>query len=283
MIKNDSMCAKGVRDMKKALTIAGSDSSGGAGIQADLKTMQEFGVYGMSAVTTIVAMDPYNNWHHKVFPVDVNTVKEQLNTIVVGAGVDAVKTGMLGSPEIIELAANMIKENNIPNVVIDPVMVCKGADEELQPENTVSLREKLVPLATVITPNLFEAAKLAQMPLIHSVEEMKEAAQKIHALGAKYVLVKGGSKLETDKAIDVLYDGESFEILESENVDTTYTHGAGCTSSAAICALLANGSSVKEAIYEAKTFITEAIRGGFQLNQYVGPVNHGARKSMPQQ
>lgn len=262
--------------MFKALTIAGSDSSGGAGLQADIKTFQERGVYGMSAVTTIVAMDPYNDWFHNVFPIDVDTVKAQLDTIVVGAGVDAMKTGMLGSPAIIELAAETIEKNNLKNIVIDPVMVCKGADEELQPENTESLRDVLIPKATVATPNLFEAAKLAKMAPICTVEQMKEAAVKIHELGAKYVLVKGGSKIEHENAIDVLYDGKDFEMLESEKFNTTYTHGAGCTYSAAITAELAKGQDVKEAIHIAKAFITEAIKHGFKLNQYVGLVHHGA-------
>lgn len=262
--------------MKKALTVAGSDSSGGAGLQADLKTFQELGVYGMSAVTTIVAMDPYNSWFHNVFPVDVDTVKAQLDTIVVGAGVDAMKTGMLGSPAIIELTAKYIDDHGIEKVVIDPVMVCKGADEELHPENTESLREYLIPRALVTTPNLFEAAKLAKMPPITTIEQMKEAASVIHELGAKYVLVKGGNKIQHDKAVDVLYDGKTFEILEGERIDTTYTHGAGCTSSAAITAELAKGADVKDAIRTAKAFITEAIKNGWKLNQYVGPVDHGA-------
>lgn len=259
----------------KALTIAGSDSSGGAGIQADLKTFQERGVYGMTALTAIVAMDPYNNWFHNVFPIDVDTVKKQLDTSVVGVGIDAVKTGMLGSPAIIELAAKTIEEHQLKNVVIDPVMVCKGADEteELQPENTKSLREVLVPKATVVTPNLFEAAKLSQMEPITSLDQMKEAAVKIHALGAQYVLVKGGSKLN---AVDILYDGENYEILESDKIETTYTHGAGCTYSAAIAAELAKGSSVKDAVKTAKSFITAAIKHSFRLNEYVGAVNRSA-------
>ncbi|MTT30872.1 pyridoxine/pyridoxal/pyridoxamine kinase [Terrilactibacillus sp. BCM23-1] len=262
----------------KALTVAGSDSSGGAGLQADLKTFQELGVYGMSAITTIVAMDPYNSWAHQVFPISVDILKPQLDTIVVGAGVDAMKTGMLGSPEIIELTAKTIKEQGIKNVVIDPVMVCKGADEELQPENTTSLRELLVPLATVTTPNLFEAAKLAQLPPITTVDQMKQAAAIIHDLGSNYVIVKGGSKLNTEKATDVLYDGQDFELIESEKIDTPYIHGAGCSYSAAITAELAKGRSVKEAIQTAKDFITEAIRHSFKLNQYVGPTDHSAYK-----
>ncbi|MBO8162846.1 MAG: pyridoxine/pyridoxal/pyridoxamine kinase [Brevibacillus sp.] len=260
----------------KALTIAGSDSSGGAGIQADLKTFQELGVYGMTALTTIVAMDPHNNWFHQVFPISVETVEAQLETIITGVGIQALKTGMLGSTEIIELAAAVIDRHKLQNVVVDPVMICKGADQVLHPETAVSLREVLVPRATVVTPNLFEAAQLSQLPPLKTVEDMKEAARKIHALGAKYVLVKGGGKLQHEKAIDVLYDGTSMEVLEAERIETTYTHGAGCTYSAAITAELAKGKSVTEAIATAKQFITEAIRHSFPLNQFVGPTNHFA-------
>ncbi|WLD93256.1 pyridoxine/pyridoxal/pyridoxamine kinase [Alkalihalobacillus sp. AL-G] len=265
--------------MKKALTIAGSDSSGGAGIQADLKTFQELNVYGMTALTTIVSMDPDNNWHHNVFPQELGTVEAQLKTIV-SVGVDAVKTGMLGSPDIIGLAAKTIKENQLPNVVIDPVMVCKGAEEVLHPENTDALRDVLVPTADVATPNLFEAAFLANQKPITTVDDMKEAAKKIHDTGAKHVLIKGGSKLEHKNAIDLFYDGNEFSILDSEKIDTPYTHGAGCTYSAAITASLAQGKSVREAIETAKAFITEAIRHSFRLNEYVGPTNHASYKQL---
>ncbi|MEG6616829.1 pyridoxine/pyridoxal/pyridoxamine kinase [Peptococcaceae bacterium 1198_IL3148] len=264
--------------MKKALTIAGSDSSGGAGIQADLKTFQERGVYGMTAVTTIVAMDPAD-WSHKVFPQPVEVVTEQLKTII-AIGVDALKTGMLGSPALIELAAQTIEDNKLQNVVIDPVMVCKGVDEVLQPENTVSLRDVLVPKATIVTPNLFEAAQLAGQGPIKTLDEMKVAAEKIRALGAKYVLIKGGSRLEGTGAIDLLFDGETFEILESEKISTTFTHGAGCTYSAAITAELAKGKSVREAVKTAKAFITEAIRHSFKLNEFAGPTNHAAYRKI---
>ncbi len=264
--------------MKKALTIAGSDSSGGAGIQADLKTFQELGVYGMTALTTIVSMDPKNHWHHQVFPIALETVEAQLETII-SVGIDALKTGMLGSVEVIELAARKIKENNLKNVVVDPVMVCKGEDEVLFPEHTVAYRESLLPLATVTTPNLFEAAQLAQMGPIRTVDEMKEAAKKIHDLGVQYVIIKGGSKLVgMEKAIDVLFDGKEYQIIENDLIDTTYTHGAGCTFAAAITAELAKGKSVLEAIETAKQFITEAIRYSWKLNEYVGPTMHGAYK-----
>ena len=264
--------------MKKVLTIAGSDTSGGAGIQADLKTFQELGVYGMTALTTIVTMDPKNHWHHEVFPQPVDLVEKQLETIL-SVGIDAMKTGMLGSVEIIELTARKIDEHGLDKVVIDPVMVCKGEDEVLQPENTEALRELLVPRATVVTPNLFEAWQLARTGPIRTVDDMKEAAVKINDLGAKYVMIKGGSKLNHEKAVDLLYDGKEFTLFESEKVETTFTHGAGCTFSSAITAQLAKGKSVNEALDVAKAFITEAIRHGFQLNQYVGPTMHGAYRT----
>jgi len=261
--------------LNKALTIAGSDTSGGAGIQADLKTFQELGVYGMTSLTTIVTMDPHNSWAHNVFPIPASTLKPQLETTIDGVGVDALKTGMLGSVEIIEMVAETIEKHNFKNVVVDPVMVCKGADEALHPETNDCLRDVLVPKALVVTPNLFEAYQLSGVK-INSLEDMKEAAKKIHALGAKYVLIKGGSKLGTETAIDVLYDGETFDLLESEKIDTTNTHGAGCTYSAAITAELAKGKTVKEAVKTAKEFITAAIRYSFKINEYVGPTHHGA-------
>lgn len=260
--------------MKKAMTVAGSDSSGGAGLQADLKTFQELDVYGMSALTTIVTMDP-KDWSHNVFPQPVDVLEAQMETIL-SVGIDAMKTGMLGSVEIIELVARKIDELKLDKVVIDPVMVCKGEDEVLHPETAVALRELLVPRATVVTPNLFEAAQLAGTMPIKTIDDMKKAAIKIHALGAKFVLIKGGNKLDHDKAIDLLYDGNDFEILESERVDTTYTHGAGCSSSAAIAAELAQGKPVREAIYLAKDYITAAIKHSWKLNDFVGPVMHGA-------
>lgn len=260
----------------KALTIAGSDTSGGAGMQADLKTFQELGVFGMTALTVIVAQDPKRDWFHEVFPIDIKTLEAQIETVLSGIGVDAMKTGMLGTIEIIELAARKIEEYGLKNVVVDPVMVCKGADEALHPETNDCLRDVLVPKALVVTPNLFEAAQLSGQAPIKTVDDMKQAAAKIHELGAKYVIVKGGGKLQHEKAVDVLYDGKTFELLESDRFETTFTHGAGCTYAAAITAELAKGKPVREAIETAKQFITAAIRHSFALNQYVGPTNHGA-------
>ncbi|MCG1026671.1 pyridoxine/pyridoxal/pyridoxamine kinase [Virgibacillus halodenitrificans] len=261
--------------MKKTLTLAGSDSSGGAGIQADLKTFQEHGVYGMNALTSIVTMDPDNNWSHGVYPIDVEIVEKQLNTIL-SVGIDAMKTGMLGSVEIIELGARKIDEHKLENVVIDPVMVCKGEDEVLQPENTDAMRELLLPRADIITPNLFEAGQLARTGPIKTMDGMKDAAVKIHELGAKNVVIKGGKALEHDKAVDLFYDGKDFSWLENEKIDTLYNHGAGCTFAAAITSNLALGKSVKESVEIAKDFVYEAIKHGWKLNEYVGPVKHGA-------
>ncbi|MGY0693923.1 pyridoxine/pyridoxal/pyridoxamine kinase [Virgibacillus sp. FSP13] len=261
--------------MKKTLTLAGSDSSGGAGIQADLKTFQENGVYGMTALTSIVAMDPNNGWNHNVFPIDVAIVEKQLDTIL-SVDVDAMKTGMLGSVDIIELGARKIDEYNLDKFVLDPVMVCKGEDEVLQPENTDAMRELLLPRALITTPNLFEAGQLAQTGPIKTIDGMKQAAIKIHELGAKNVVIKGGKALDHEKAIDLFYDGNDFTLLEKDKLDTTYNHGAGCTFAAAVTANLANGKSVKESVEAAKDFVTAAIAHGWKLNEYVGPVMHGA-------
>ncbi|CQR48435.1 Pyridoxine kinase [Paraliobacillus sp. PM-2] len=260
--------------MKKTLTLAGSDSSGGAGIQADLKTFQEHQVYGMTALTSIVSMAP-KDWSHQVTPIDVSTVEKQLKTIL-SVGIDAMKTGMLGSVEIIELGAKEIKAHNLDKVVIDPVMVCKGEDEVLQPENTDAMRELLLPLATITTPNLFEAGQLAQTGPIKTIEEMKHAAEKIIALGAKNVVIKGGKSLDHDKALDLFYDGNEHILLEKDKIDTSYNHGAGCTFAAAITANLANGKTVKDAVVAAKDFAHAAIKNGWKLNEFVGPVKHGA-------
>lgn len=262
----------------KALTIAGSDTSGGAGMQADLKTFQELGVYGMTALTVIVAQNPANNWSHDIYPLAPEALEAQLETVLAGIGVDALKTGMLGTMELIALAARKIDQYKVKNVVIDPVMVCKGTDEVLNPESATGIRDQLVPRATVVTPNVFEASQLSGVK-IQSVEDMKTAAVKIHALGAKHVIIKGGAKLGTATAVDILYDGRDFTTLESPKIETAYIHGAGCTFSAAVTAELAKGRPVREAVMLAKRFVTAAIRQGFPLNSYVGPTWHGAYRA----
>ncbi len=262
----------------KALTIAGSDTSGGAGLQADLKTFQEFGVYGLTAVTVIVAQNPHNNWAHDVYPLALDVLEAQIETVLSGIGVDAMKTGMLATEEVISLVAKKLDQYSAKNVVIDPVMACKGAGEPLHPESAVSIRKLLAPRATVITPNIFEAVQLSGLPDILTEDDMKQAAQEIYKLGPQNVLIKGGAKINTPDAVDVLYDGKDFTILRSPKFDTQYTHGAGCTYSAAVTAGLAAGLSVVDAVKQAKAFITAAIEYSFPLNQYVGPTYHAAHR-----
>jgi pyridoxine kinase len=261
--------------LKKTLTLAGSDTSGGAGIQADLKTFQEHGTYGMTALTSIVAMDPNEGWKHNVFPIEANIVDKQLECAF-SVGLDAMKTGMLGSVEIVQLGTKYIDQYSLKNVVIDPVMVCKGEDEVLLPETVDASRELLLPRALVTTPNLFEAWQLSKVGPIKTVADMKKAAEKIHALGAKNVVIKGGKALDHEKAVDLFYDGKEFVLLETEKIGTTYNHGAGCTFAAAITANLAKGEEVFTAVLKAKQFVAAAIRHGWKLNEFVGPVMHGA-------
>ncbi|WP_077296488.1 pyridoxine/pyridoxal/pyridoxamine kinase [Virgibacillus pantothenticus] len=262
--------------VKKVLTIAGSDSSGGAGLQADLKTFEEYGTFGCTAITNIVTMDPQNNWHHHMYPVDAEVVREQLTTIFSGDPLSAMKTGMLGSINIIKLVSKVIDQYKMKNVVVDPVMVCKGEDEPLHPENVFAIRDHLLPKATIVTPNLFEAAQLSDMQILRTVVDMKEAAKKIVNLGVQYVVIKGGNRLEGNKAIDLLYDGSEFTFFEAEKIHTNYNHGAGCTFAAAITAGLAKGLSVKDSVAKAKVFTTEGIKAGFAFNRFIGPVWHGA-------
>ena len=261
--------------LKKTLTIAGSDTSAGAGMQADLKTFQEHGTYGMVALTVVVTMDP-KTWSHQVTPLPTALLQQQIDTAL-STGVDAIKTGMLSTEEIIKIASEAIKTSNAKNIVVDPVMICKGDDEVLNPGNTTAMVEHLLPYATVVTPNLFEAGQLASVPTPKTIEEMKVAAQKIHALGAKNVVIKGGKALQHEKAVDLFYDGESFKLLATEKVVSQFNHGAGCTFAASICANLANGLSVHEAVIEAKGFVSAAIANGWALNEFVGPVMHGAK------
>jgi len=261
----------------KTLTIAGSDTSGGAGIQADLKTFQELGVYGMTVLTTIVAMEP-ETWNHLVYPIELHIVEAQLRTVLDGIGFNAMKTGMLGSTDIIELVASHLKRVDMNGIVIDPVMVCKGTDEVLQPENTDAMIKYLIPGADLVTPNLFEASQLAKTGPIRSLEQMQQAAAIIHEQGAKNVLIKDRGVITPGRAIDLLYDGKSFDWHEADVVQTNYTHGAGCTTSAAVTAGLAKGLSVKDAVREGKAFITKAIANGFPLNRFVGPTLHVAHR-----
>lgn len=263
--------------LNKALTIAGSDTSGGAGMEADLKTMEELGVFGMTALTCIVTMHP-TTWEHSVYPLPLELIEKQFVTAIEGVGINAMKTGMIGSPELVELVAHTIDKYGLKNVVIDPVMVCKGCDLILAPAAADAIKSLLVSRCDIITPNTVEAAYLADMKEVRTVEQIKEAAEKIIAAGAKNVVIKGGERLSDKSAIDIFYDGNEFVEMACHKIYPSYNHGAGCTFSAAITAGLANGMAMKDAVKQAKAFVTVALEHGFAINNLVGCTNHTAYK-----
>ena len=266
--------------LKKVLTIAGSDTSAGAGMQADLKTFQELDVYGMVALTSIVTMDK-ETWSHDVTPIDMNVFEKQLETAI-SIGPDAIKTGMLGTQDIIKRAGDVFVESGADYFVVDPVMVCKGEDQVLNPGNTEAMIQYLLPKATVVTPNLFEAGQLSGLGKLTSIEDMKKAAQVIYDKGTPHVIIKGGKALAQDKSYDLYYDGQQFYQLTTDMFQQSYNHGAGCTFAAATTAYLANGKSPKEAIIAAKAFVASAIKNGWKMNDFVGPVDHGAYNRIEQ-
>ncbi|MGC7615577.1 bifunctional hydroxymethylpyrimidine kinase/phosphomethylpyrimidine kinase [Staphylococcus epidermidis] len=266
--------------LKKVLTIAGSDTSAGAGMQADLKTFQELDVYGMVALTSIVTMDK-KTWSHDVTPIDMNVFEKQLETAI-SIGPDAIKTGMLGTQDIIKRAGDVFVESGADYFVVDPVMVCKGEDEVLNPGNTEAMIQYLLPKATVVTPNLFEAGQLSGLGKLTSIDDMKKAAQVIYDKGTPHVIIKGGKALDQDKSYDLYYDGQQFYQLTTDMFQQSYNHGAGCTFAAATTAYLANGKSPKEAIIAAKAFVASAIKNGWKMNDFVGPVDHGAYNRIEQ-
>ncbi len=256
-----------------ALTVAGSDSGGGAGIQADLKTFHQFGVYGMSAITAITAQNTLGV--AGVYPLPTEAVSQQMREVLRDIGADAVKTGMLFNAEIIEAVAEEIRAYRIDKLVVDPVMVAKGGAKLLLDEAIAAVKLHLLPLAEVVTPNLPEAECLTGMT-IRTPEEMKEAAKVIHAMGARHVFMKGGH-LEADHIVDMLFDGETFHEFEHQRVHTRHTHGTGCTFSAALTAELAKGTPLVEAADRAKRFIVEAIKTAPQIGGGHGPTNHWAQ------
>jgi hydroxymethylpyrimidine/phosphomethylpyrimidine kinase len=253
----------------RALTIAGSDSGGGAGIQADLKTFSAFRVFGTSVLTAVTAQNSVGV--HGVVNLDAGFVGRQLDAVLSDIGTDAAKTGMLSTAAIIEVVAERLRAHGLRQLVVDPVMVAKSGDALLEPAARAALTQAILPLALVVTPNLPEAAALAGIP-VGSPAEMEEAARRIHALGPAWVLVKGGH-LPGD-AVDLLFDGARLSAFTAERVPTPNTHGTGCTYSAAIAAGLARGAAVPDAVAEAKRYVTAAIRAALPLGRGVGPVRH---------
>ncbi|WP_311764876.1 bifunctional hydroxymethylpyrimidine kinase/phosphomethylpyrimidine kinase [Paenibacillus agricola] len=256
----------------KALTIAGSDSGGGAGIQADLKTFQMLEVYGMSAITAVTAQNTLGV--HGIYDIPLEGIERQIEAVLTDIGVDALKTGMLSQPEVIELVADLVSKYKLEKLVIDPVMIAKGGANLLAASAQDALRRRLLPLAALVTPNIPEAEVILGME-ISSLESMKEAAVRmVEQFGARAAIVKGGHR--TGDPTDVLYDGKQFHLMTSERYPTRHTHGTGCTFAAAITAELAKGKSLIEAVHTAKQFITLAIQHELGIGNGHGPTNHWA-------
>jgi hydroxymethylpyrimidine/phosphomethylpyrimidine kinase len=253
-----------------ALTIAGSDPSGGAGIQADLKTFHQFGVYGEAVITLLTVQNTRSVSRVEIMPADL--VVAQFRAVVADIPPNAAKTGALGSVDIIEAVAAEAAGWSFP-LVVDPVMISKHGAPLIGTDAVAAVRRRLIPQAALLTPNLHEAAALTNLR-VETVEQMREVARALHGMGARAVLVKGGH-LEGD-AVDLLYTGADFEELRAPRIATPHTHGTGCTYAAAIAAQLAKGVSLSEAVRTAKRFITEAIRTNPALGQGSGPVNHFA-------
>ena len=256
-----------------ALTIAGSDSGGGAGIQADLKTFSALGVYGASALTALTAQNTQGV--QAVLAIDAAFVRRQIDSVFADLRIDAVKIGMLGDPDIVLAVADGLRAWQPPNVVLDPVMVAKGGDRLLWAEAVAAVRERLLPLADLTTPNLPEAAALLGSAAPRDRSGMVAAAAALRAAGARNVLVKGGH-LESDASPDLLDTGSAPMWLEAPRIATRHTHGTGCTLSAAIAALLASGRELPEAVSEAKAWLTGALRAAdsLRLGHGIGPVHH---------
>ncbi|WP_454192217.1 bifunctional hydroxymethylpyrimidine kinase/phosphomethylpyrimidine kinase [Paenibacillus sp. Marseille-Q7038] len=257
----------------KTLTIAGSDSGGGAGIQADLKTFQELGTFGMSAITAVTAQNTLGV--QGVHPLPAHFVVEQIDSVFSDLRPDAVKTGMLFGSEIIEAVAERISRYHVNKLVIDPVMIAKGGTSLLKSEAVEALILHLLPLALVVTPNIPEAEVMTRME-IHTVADRKEAARRLHDLGAANVIIKGGHDAVNDIIMDILYDGTSFTELSGRRVDTVHSHGTGCTFAAALTAQLAKGTDMREATWIAREFVQAALTDALGIGSGHGPTNHWA-------
>jgi len=256
----------------RVLTIAGSDSGGGAGIQADLKTMLALGVHGMSVITAVTAQNSIGVQGAWELPPEA--VRAQFDSVVADIGVDAVKTGMLASAVLVETVTDLLTDVGVP-VVVDPVGVSKHGDRLLAADAVDTLRERLVPLATVVTPNLDEVELLTGRK-VSGAADLRAAAEAVKELGAAWVLVKGGH-LDGD-AVDLLFDGSQEFTFAAPRYDNRHTHGTGCTLASAIASHLALGADVPSAVERAKEYVTGALAQGFPLGAGIGPVDHGWRQ-----
>lgn len=256
--------------LKQVLTIAGSDSGGGAGIQADLKAASANGTYATSAITSITAQ--HTRGVTAIYDLPESIVEAQIDAVFDDFDVSAVKTGMLSSASLTELVSRKLHQYGASCVVVDPVMVSKSGHDLLQPDAVESLRRHLIPLAYVLTPNLHEAERLSGLT-IRSLADARRAAKALHQLGCRHVLIKGGHSFERP-ATDLLYDGRFFRVYRGEWIDTPHTHGTGCTYAAALSAHLALGKPLPDAVDAAKRYVTGAIRHGLAIGRGHGPTHH---------
>jgi len=256
-------------NVPKAMTIAGSDSGGGAGIQADLKTFSALGVYGSSTLTAITAQNTVGVTMVHEIPIDI--IVAQIDAVLSDIGADAVKTGMLASSAIVETVAEEMERHQVSRLVVDPVMVAKSGDRLLREDAVEALRTRLIPLAAVVTPNIPEAEALTGLK-IETDEDIRRAAEAIVRLGARAVVVKGGHLV--GPATDLFYDGARFQEFSAPRIDTVNTHGTGCTFASAVAAGLAQGLEVVESVELAKDYVTEAIRRSFPVGRGHGPLHH---------
>ena len=254
-----------------ALTIAGSDSGGGAGIQADIKAMEANGVFAASVITAVTAQN--TKAVTAAFDLPLGIIEAQLDAVADDFTFGAVKTGMLSSRAIIALVARKVREHGFGPLVVDPVMISKSGFALLQPDAVEALKRDLLPLAALVTPNVHEAERLADRE-IRTLADAEAAARAIHALGPQAVLVKGGHLDDEEDAVDVLFDGAEVHAFRSERFETPHTHGTGCTYASAIAAHLARGAALPEAVRRAKGYVTEAIRHGLAIGSGHGPTSH---------
>lgn len=261
------------QSVPRALTIAGSDSGGGAGTQADLKTFQELGAYGMSAITAVTAQNTLGV--HGVYPLSAEAVIQQIDAVGTDLGVHALKTGMLFSADLIRAVSERVAYFEWKQVVVDPVMIAKGGAKLLQSEAVEAMISHLLPLALIVTPNIPEAEVLSGLH-INSMHDRREAAKRLIDCGPGMVVIKGGHEEDHKQVIDLLYDGDSFQEISYPRIDTVHTHGTGCTFSAAITACLAKGMGVEESIMTARTYIQFAIEDSLGIGAGQGPTNHWA-------
>lgn len=242
------------------LTIAGSEATGGAGAQADLRTFQALGTFGIAALTCIVSFDPKADWGHRFVPIDAQVIRDQLEAEFACYDIENVKIGMLGTPATIEAVAGVLEQTSPTHVVLDPVLICKGQEPGAALDTDNALKQHVLPRATYVTPNHFEALSLSGLETIDTPDDLVEAAKRIHDTYGVIVLAKGGVRLDGPDAVDVFYDGTTLEVLREPKIGEHAVSGAGCSLAAAVTAELAKGASPLEAARAAKAFVTEGIR-----------------------